>query len=404
MTRPGIVYVSYHGDLGGGELRLLEHLALTALGRDRLSVVLCEPGPFRDRIAALGIATEVVRWSRATPRPAKWLTSALAGLRLAVHVRRRSAGAVFANTYDDLLLAGRVARGMGLPVIWRSHADLFPNLHRYPVERQRRTVALVRQLADRILATTRYDREIMIEAGIPDEAVSVVPLGVDLAAYAQARAQRAALRRELRVAPGVVLIGMIGRLVPQKGHGVFLEALATVMRARVDVRAIIVGDATADGADPDGFRAALQARARDLGLSDRVIFTGFRDDMPAVMNGLDLFVHASLKEPFGSVIVEAMAASVPVIASRTPGPQEIIEDGITGVLTPPGEAPALAAAMRRLVEDPERRARLGEAGRRHAERTYDLRQTIALFDQHLLDLLGSRTSAPPPARPVRFAP
>lgn len=394
--RAGIVFTSYYADLGGGELRMLEHLALTGLPRERLSVALFEGGPFRRRIEALGIQTEEIPWSLARPRPRKWVETARAALRLARHLRRRRAGTVFCNTYNDLLLAGRVARALGLPVLWRSHADLFPSFARLPHTRRQAIVKMLDRIVTRALATTDYDRQLMVAAGVPAERIHVVPLGVDLAAYAAAAPDGRGLRDELRIAPAAPVIGFVARMVPQKGHLVFFDALAQVARHHPQVRVLVVGDAAADGSDPDGFRRALKARVDELGLSPVVTFTGFRDDIPAVMNAIDLFVHASLKEPFGSVLVEAMAAARPVIASKTLGPQEIIEDGVTGLLTPPGDARALATAILRLLDDPGLARGLAERGHARAVAKYDLRDTIALLDRHFREVLDGRATSSTP--------
>jgi glycosyltransferase involved in cell wall biosynthesis len=392
--RDGVVFSSYYGDLGGGELRLLEHLALTRIPRERSSAVLFEPGPLRDRIEALGIEVREIPWSRATPRPRQWLDYTRASLVVGWHLRQRRAGVLFCNTQEDLRLAGRVARALGVPVVWRSHAELFPALLRRPAHARESTVRMVHRLADRILSTTAYDRDLILAAGLPPERVHVVPLGVDLSGYADAAPGARRVRAELGIAPGTPVIGFVGRLVPQKGHLVFFEALRRLADARPDVRAVVVGDAAADGTDEAGFRRTLHERVAALGLGDVVTFTGFRTDVPALMHAFDLFVHASHKEPFGSVIVEAMAAGLPVIASRTSGPAEILDDGVTGLLTPPGDAPALAEAMARLLAHPEAARTLAERGRTHVLARYDLRETIRLLDTHVLETLdhhGSQT-------------
>jgi glycosyltransferase involved in cell wall biosynthesis len=383
-----IVYASRHGDLGGGELRMLEHLTLTRLPRERLSVVLGESGPFRERIEALGIPTETIPCSLAARRHVRWLRTVLARRRLRRHLARRRAAMIFCNTYDDLQLVGPVARAARIPVVWRSHADLFPYLSRLAARRRRAVVHVVDETATRILCTTEYDRALMGEAGLPERRVHVVPLGVDGGGYADAAPRGRELRRKLGFPADLPVLGFVARLVPQKGHAVFFEALARVVAERPRLRAVVVGDAGANGSDPDGFRHALQDLVERLGLGSTVVFTGFHDDIPAVMNTIDVFVHASLKEPFGSVIVEAMAAARPVIASATLGPQEIIRDGVTGLLTPPGDAGALATAILRILREPGLGRALAERGRAHAVATYDLRETIALLDHHFLEALG----------------
>src|SRR6185369_16060965 len=130
--------------------------------------------------------------------------------------------------------------------------------------------------------------------------------GVDVGAYDEARPAGCELRRSFGFDREHTVFGFFGRIVPQKGHEVFLEALRTVHNQRPEVRALIVGDAAADGSDPDGYRKFIERRIGELGVADIVVRTGFRADVPALMNAIDIMVHASLIEPFGTVIVEGM--------------------------------------------------------------------------------------------------
>lgn len=386
MRSPGVTYTSYYGDLGGGELRLLEHLRLTRIPRPRLAVFFCEPGPLVSRVRDLGIHAEVLAWNRATPRPWRTAQGLLAAARLKRHLRRHAVGALIANTYNDFLLAGPVARRLGVPVLWRSRADVFPNAE--PAERP----ALARFVsghAARVLTTTVYDQRAIVEAGVPPDRVHLVRQGVDPRVYHDADGGR---RHRARTAFGLpsraLVAGFVARLVPQKGHLVFFEALERVVRKQPEVRALVVGDAQADGSDPDGYRSRLRRAVNDLRLAERVVFTGFREDVADLLAAMDLFVHAALKEPFGTAIVEAMAAGKPVIASRTPGPEEIVEDGITGLLTPPGDAAALAEAMLAVLGNSALAARLAGAAQAVARDRFDLRRTIADLDRHILEVAG----------------
>jgi glycosyltransferase involved in cell wall biosynthesis len=387
--KTAVVFSSYYGDLGGGELRLLEHLTLTRMPRESLSAVLFEHGPFADRIRDLGIAVDEIRWSLATRKPLRWVQTPWANFQLRRHLHSHAAGLVFCNTYNDLLCAGKVARQLNIPVVWRSHADVFPYLPQRNQSEREAIVKIIEHTTRRILTTTYYDRELMLREGIDAEKVHVVPLGVDLASFARRREEGARFRNELGLLPSDFVIGFVARLIPQKGHLVFFEALAKVVGDFPETRAIVVGDSALNDTEADEYRRSLQDRVASLNLANRVIFTGFKDDVAAVMNAIDLFVHSSLKEPFGSVIVEAMAASKPVIASATLGPREIIDDGVTGLLSPAGDPDALAERMALLLRDKTLARRLGEDGRRYVAQKYDLSETIRLLDGHFLDTLNS---------------
>src|SRR6266542_909797 len=281
------------------------------------------------------------------PRESLW-----AHFQLRRHLQGHAAGLAFCNTYNDLLCAGTVARQLNIPVVWRSHADVFPYLPQRNQSEREAIVKIIEHTTRRILTTTHYDRDLILRAGIDAEKVHVVPIGVDLASFARRREEGARFRNELGLLPCDFVIGFVARLIPQKGHLVFFEALAKVVGDFPETRAIVVGDTALNDPEADEYRRSLRDRVASLNLGKRVIFTGFKDDIAAVMNAIDLFVHASLKEPFGSVIVEAMAAGKPVIASATLGPQEIIIDGSTGLLTPSGESFALPTALLRLLEAP----------------------------------------------------
>jgi glycosyltransferase involved in cell wall biosynthesis len=172
----------------------------------------------------------------------------------------------------------------------------------------------------------------------------------------------AAARAELGVAPDQLLVGVFGRLQHWKGQDVFVRAAAIVAAQRRQVRFAIVGGSVF-GLEPE-FLEGLKRDVAASGLSDRLTFTGFRSDVPRLMAACDVVCHTTrVAEPFGLVVVEAMAQGRPVIATRGGGPSEIIESEEQGVLVSPDDPEALARELIALIDDPERRRRVGEAGR-----------------------------------------
>jgi glycosyltransferase involved in cell wall biosynthesis len=159
---------------------------------------------------------------------------------------------------------------------------------------------------------------------------------------------------------GAVTVAIVGRLSPWKGQDVFLAAFAKAFPGGEE-RALIVGSAMFG---EDTFERQLRAQADRLGIADRVSFVGFTRDVFGVLAEVDVLVHAStVPEPFGQVIIEGMAAGVPVIASAAGGPLEIVTHGVNGVLVPPGDAEALAAWLAKLAASPQLRAELATQGR-----------------------------------------
>jgi glycosyltransferase involved in cell wall biosynthesis len=195
---------------------------------------------------------------------------------------------------------------------------------------------------DRLIAVSRA-----IVAKIADERGGLAPVdlvynGVDLDRYDK-QEPCCTLHEEYGMEPGAQTVGVVARLEPEKGHPTLLDAWPAVLRACPQTYLLIVGE----GSRHD----ALEAQARELRIAHRVVFTGRRDDIPAVTAALDVAVLPSYREAQGLTILEAMALSRPVVASNVGGIPEMVEDGVTGILVPPHDAPALATAITRLLRD-----------------------------------------------------
>jgi glycosyltransferase involved in cell wall biosynthesis len=173
-------------------------------------------------------------------------------------------------------------------------------------------------------------------------------------------------------------VGMIGHLAPIKGQEDFIRAAAAVCSRRDDVEFIIAGEDKSRGGDN---RRQLEKLIAELGLRKRINLLGWVDDVPGVLDTLDLFVSPSRSEPFGLSIVEAMAAGVPVIATRSEGAREIIDDGQTGQLVPIGDAVALTNVLEQVLSDPEERARLSENARRVVRERFSLARMVEATEQ-----------------------
>jgi glycosyltransferase involved in cell wall biosynthesis len=170
------------------------------------------------------------------------------------------------------------------------------------------------------------------------------------------------MRRRLGIPADSALVGIVGRLQPWKGHDHFLRALAELRQRGVPVHGLVVGG-DAHGRSP-GYGGSLQRLVDELSLSDAVTFTGHvRDAVPHIA-AMDVLVSASREEPFGIVLLEAMAVGTAVVAVDSAGPSEIVEPGTTGVLVRTNDERALADAVAGLLEDPVLRVRLAEAGAR----------------------------------------
>ena len=215
--------------------------------------------------------------------------------------------------------------------------------------------------------------------GLEARKFHTIPYGIDAAPYAAVRDEdAAALRKEWGLAEGALAVGFVGRLVEQKDIGTLLRGFALFSGRFPAARLVIVGG----GACKD----ALQRCADGLGIADRVVWTGFRDDIPTVMRAFDIFALTSIYEGLGLVLLEAMAAGVAVAATRVGAIPEVVAEGETGLLVGPGQPEELAAAFQKL-SDSTVRTRMGEAGRQRVLREFTLgrmwRETDRLYEQCL---------------------
>lgn len=225
---------------------------------------------------------------------------------------------------------------------------------------------------DLFLAVAEIIREMLVDAGVPEEKVRVVNSSIDVARFAAARARRAELRpevrRELSLPADAIVVGNVAHLAGHKSQADLIAAMPKVIAAVQSARLVIVGD----GAE----RSALTAQAASLGLADRIHFTGFRDDVPRLLTAFDLFAMSSRLEGFCNSVLEAFAAGVPVVATRAGGLPEMVKDGETGLLSPVGDPEALADRLVRLASDGPLASKVAEGGRRLVEAEYTVERMV----------------------------
>ncbi len=355
-----VVYLDHCAQLSGGELALLT--LVPALHDVDAHVILGEDGPLVARFLRRGISVEVlaladvargVSRDRVQPRavPARGIaTTAGYVLRLALRLRRLRPDVVHTNSLKSALYGGVAARLAGLPVVWHVRDRIAPDY--LPPAAVRLVRAMAGRIPHRIVANSRTTLATLGPAGIDGR---VIASPVRLASN---------VCRQPHDRPATPLrVAIVGRLAPWKGQHVFLDAFARAFPHGPEQAVVIGGSLFGE----DTYGASLVTTAKELGLEDRVEFRGFCEDVTAELATVDIVVHASVvPEPFGQVVVEAMATGIPVIAADAGGPAETITDGVNGILCPPGDAVVLAAAIRRLADDPALRDRLAAAGKQRA--------------------------------------
>jgi glycosyltransferase involved in cell wall biosynthesis len=208
--------------------------------------------------------------------------------------------------------------------------------------------------ADAILAISLGVRDALLRSGVAADRIRVVPSGIDLTPF-ETPWDRAAIRAALGVPPDAVLVLQVAALAPHKSQTDLLKA-ASLLQARVPFLEIWIA-----GEGP--LRDALEREHASLRLDDRVRFLGFREDVPDLLRAADLFCLSSYLEGMGTSILDAMAAGLPVVATRVGGIPEAVQDGVTGLLVPARSPEALARAIADLAGDPARRKEMGERAR-----------------------------------------
>jgi len=374
------VFLDHCADLSGGEIALVRTLeGLSARWAPR--VLLGEHGPLEERLALAGVPVDVFALDERTAslRRTQLLNPvavAVGAVRTAGYVGRLSrrltsegADVVHANSLKSGLYGSLAARLAGVPMVWHLRDRLASDYLPAPVAAFVRTALTVLPTAVVVNSEATAEtlgRRLRRRATVIADPYSPPPAG------------------PRRNGPGPLRIGIVGRISAWKGQDVFVEALATLRTRPFQARIIgspMFGD--------DAVLTQLRRRVSELGLDDRVEFTGFTDDVESALAELDVLVHAStIPEPFGQVVVEGMAAGVAVVAADAGGPAEIVTDGVDGLLYRPGDVAQLSAALERLADDPGLRERLGAAARRRAA---DYRpEAVVPALERVLDEIGRR--------------
>ena len=376
VTRRRILFLHTTSEVGGSDVSLA-HI-VERLDRRRFEPIVALPsqGPLVPRLEAAGARVLVVpRMTKLTSRKGRaWLgvfaanfpfaVAALAGV-----IRRERVDLVHTNTIHNLY-GWAAARVMGRPHVWHVREIVWQNPTLLKLERH-----LALRHSARVIVTSNAVAAMFEKGGRRPSHVVQIANGVDVGRFAPAG--DAPVRADFGIAADAPLVGAAARMDVWKGLEDFIDAAAIVHAARPAVRFVIAGGAIAG---LESYEQALRARASALRLDGVLSFAGWKygpDRMPGFYRSLDVFVLPSREaEPFGLVVLEAMAARTPVVATAHGGPLEILTDGETGMLTPPRDPQAMANAILTLIDDPTKRQALGAAARARVEAHYDIAATV----------------------------
>ncbi|HYX24582.1 MAG TPA: glycosyltransferase family 4 protein [Thermoanaerobaculia bacterium] len=383
-----VLYVSHSAALSGAETALLRLLAHLDRQQVEPLVALPEDGPLRQRLEELGIRTRVLPlswWIPATHWRAPQYLAQLEGLEeraeaLAALAADERVELVHTNTLVTLEGALAAAR-LGVPHVWHSRG-LFGQGSPPPYHDDRRFfLSVVDRLADEVICVSRAVAEQTAEV-CRRAPSSVIFDGFDAASFlARPVGSREDFARRLGLAGTARVVLCVGGIQRRKGQLDLIEAAARLTGEFPDLVVALCG-AEADAE----YAAALDGRIAELDLARHVRQPGFEPDVRSLLAHAEMLVQPSHSEGFGLAVLEAMAAGRPVVATRCGGPEEIVEDGVSGLLVPVGDPAALAGAVRRLLADPAEAAALGRAA---AARAGDFsleataRRTAAVYRRRL---------------------
>ena len=376
-----VLYCDHTVALSGGEIALLN--LIRNLDRNRFEPVaaLFARGPLNDRLRHLGVEVHEILLDPAISGVRKdtlagrgllraMLSPAMPGFVRSIRllIQRECIDIVHTNSLKADILAGLAARGARRHLIWHIRDRIAEDyLPRSAVRLMR---ALTRTMPHRVIANSQATLDTL--RFLPDNRKGVVVHdGMDpiptIPPYPP---------------PGPPVIGLVGRIAPWKGQHVFLEAAAIVRRSFPAARFLIVGTTLFGETE---YAARVRAECTALGLDDVMTFTGFVEDVGRVYGQLAVLVHAStVPEPFGQVVLEGMMYGRPVVATNAGRVPEIVVDGKTGILVPPGDAAAMASAIETILKNPGMAVSMGQAGRERALAEFPMnkvaRKVEAVYD------------------------
>jgi len=245
---------------------------------------------------------------------------------------------------------------------------------------------ITRFTTDKVVTTSQAMGDTLRQEGVPEHLLAIINNGIDVDRF-QPPDDRAAYKRNLlQIDPRRPLIGTVASLVPRKAQQVFIKAVPRVLEVCPDAVFVLAGKGSS--------RSELETLCRQLGVEEPVRFIGLRRDIPELLRALDVFVLTSAYEPFGNVVVEAMASGLPVVCTAVDGVPELVTED-TGVLVPAGDDEAVATAVIELLRDPARREAMGQAGRRRAVEHFSMETMIRKRETLLLELLEKRDAKNP---------
>jgi len=351
---------------GGAETVLINLARHLDPNRFQPSVILHRTGWVSEQLATYGIRTEIVPCSRS------WDISFLR--RFIRTCRELKIDVIHSHLFGAGLYASLAGAVLRLPVIVTFHNELFlpGQRHRFlPLKN-----FLIRNLADKIVLVADYMRPEYVSTGkYPEAKMTTIYNGIEFPARLS-ESEKHTLRSELNLGTDDLLVGHVANFRAPKGHRYLVEAAAEVAKQVPNVRFLLIGD-PGDGS----IKAEVEKLAARHNIEKNIVLLGFRSDVSKLLSLIDVFVLSSISEGHPLSVVEAMAASKPVVVTNVGGLPEIIDDGKTGYLVQPKNPPALAEKIIALASQPDLREQMGGRAVKSAEGRFSLDAMIRSYEQ-----------------------
>jgi glycosyltransferase involved in cell wall biosynthesis len=367
-SRKRIIFLIDSLGMGGAErlmISYLQHLDMSRFEPYVCALQIRSGNPIAADIERLGVPVDLL--------PVRRLRDPRNLFRVVRYLRQRRADLVHTQLEFSNVLGSMASRLIGIPSVCTLHTFFDPSWGKKSWRRHLAMWWALRHFCDRIIAVSEGTRQHHIEVGrLPPDRVVTLYNGIDLSGFVPLDEEtRMAGRQALNIPLDAPVLITVAVLRPQKGIQYMIEAMPAILQAVPEARYLVVGSGEHE--------TVLKEMVNTHGLTDRVIFTGVRRDIPLLLALSDVFVLPTLGEALPTVLAEAMAAGRPIIASAIGGVPEMIEDSVNGLLVPPASTDKLAEACIRLLRDPEQCRRLGCAGRQIVEERFNIERQVQLL-------------------------
>lgn len=379
-TKINILFITSSSELYG-ENRCLLNLLRGLDYRFKPIVLLPDKGLFEDKLKELGIESYriVIPIIRRSYNPFKiisfFLLIAPSIIQMSLIIKNKNIKILHTNT-SLTITGGIAAKLMGIKNVWHVREIISQEIIRKILS------YFIYHLSDKIVVMSNEVKSLFFKERKGSQKIIVLYEGIDPENFSS-NSNSKKIREEFGISPDEFVIGMVGRITPWKGQDDFIKAAALALKEGSNMWFFVVGDIYPKGVRQIVFKKKLKRMVKEMGISDKIIFTTFREDIPNFMVAFDIFVLPSNKpEPFGIVILEAMAMAKPVIATNIGGPLEIITHQRTGIFVPPRAPERIAQAIIELAKDDAKRYRLGDAAKEYVRKIFN----IEIFQQRVREI------------------